>query len=88
MKLPRRFAPGAVKLAGKAVAANIDGHHVTVTVAPHRGVLCDMMTVGPVTLSFAHAARLTNPPQAGSYRFKAIHRGRAFTAKLAITPAG
>ena len=88
MKLPRRFAPGTVKLAGKAVAATVDERHVTVAVAPHRGVLCDMMAIGPVTLSFTRAAKLTNPAQAGSYRFRATHRGRAFTAKLAIKPAG
>ena len=87
MKLPKHFAPGAVKLAGKPVAADVDRHQLTVTVARYRGIMCDMMGVGSVTLSFARSAKLANPAQPGSYRFKATHRGRAFTAKLAIKPA-
>jgi hypothetical protein len=87
MRLPKQFATGAVMVAGKPVAATLDGHQVTVTIAPHKGLLCDIMGPGSVTLSFARTARITNPPQAGSYRFKASHRGHTFTAKLAIKPA-
>ena len=87
MKLPKHFAPGAVKLAGRPVAAEVSGHQLTVTVAPHKGILCDMMGVASVTLSFARSAKLANPAQAGSYRFKATHRERAFTAWLSIKPA-
>jgi len=87
MKLPKQFASGAVKLAGKPVAADVDGRQVTVTVPPHKGMLCDMMGVGSVSLTFARSAKLANPAQAGSYRFKATHRSRAFTAKLAIKPS-
>jgi hypothetical protein len=87
MKLPKQFAPGAVRLAGKPVAVAVDRHQLTVMVAPHKGILCDMIAIGPLTLSFARSAKLANPAQAGSYRFKATHRERAFTARLSIRPA-
>lgn len=86
MKLPKHFAPGAVKLAGKPVAAEVDGHQLTVTVARYRGIMCDMIGLGSVPLSFARSAKLANPAHAGTYQFKATHRGRAFTAKLPIKP--
>lgn len=88
LKLPKQFATGAVTLAGKTVAANVDGHQVTVTVPRHKGMLCDVMGRGSLTLAFARAAKLANPAHAGSYHFKATHGQRAFRAKLAIKPAG
>jgi hypothetical protein len=87
LKLPKQFAAGAVKLAGKPVTAKVDGRHVTVTVAPHTGILCDVMGPGSLTLAFTRDARLASPARAGFYRFTATHRKRAFTARLAIKPA-
>lgn len=88
MKLPHRFTARAVKLAGKPIAAKVEGRHVTVTIPPHKGVLCNLIAPGSLTLTFTHAARLANPARAGSYRFRAKHAGRLFTAKLRIVPAG
>jgi hypothetical protein len=87
LKLPKQFPTGAITLAGKPVTANVAGRRVTVTVAPHKGMLCDVMGRGSLTLAFGRAANLTNPVHPGSYRFKATHRQRAFTAKLTIKPA-
>jgi len=87
LRLPQQFAAGAVELAGKQVAAKVDGRHVTVAVAPHTGILCDVMGPGSLTLVFTPAARLANPARAGYYRFRATHRKRTFTARLAIKPA-
>lgn len=86
-KLPKRFAAGTVKLAGKAIATKIKGRHVTVAIPPHKGVLCGTMGPGSVTLLFTRAARLANPARAGSYRFTATHAKHAFEANLAIKPA-
>ncbi len=87
-KLPQRFASRAVKLAGKPIAAKVKGRLVTVTIPPHKGVLCNLMGPGSVTVAFTPAAKLANPAQAGSYGFKAGHGARTFTAKLAIEPVG
>lgn len=88
MKLPRRIAAGAVRLRGKRIAATVDGRHVTVTIPPHRGSLCNVLAPGSVTLTFTRGAKLANPARAGSYGFRAKHAGRAFAAKLRIAPAG
>jgi hypothetical protein len=87
-KLPQRFAPRTVKLDKKPVAAKVEGQRVTVRIPPHKGVLCNLMGPGSVTLAFTPAAKLANPAHPGSYRFKATHGKRTFTAKLAIEPAG
>ena len=87
VRLPRRFAAGAVRLSGKAVAAKLAGRHVTVTVPPHEGVLCGTIGPGAVTLRFTHAASLTNPARAGSYRFTAMHAKHTFSATLVVEPA-
>ena len=84
LKPPKRLATGAVRLAGKPVAAAIEGRQVTVTVAPHKGMLCDLVGPGSLTLVFTRKARLANPKRAGSYRFTAIHAMRMFNAKLTI----
>ena len=85
VKLPKRFAAGAVQLSSKAVAATVDGQRVTVTVAPHKGVMCDVMGPGSLVLAFTPAAKLSNPTQPGSYRFTATHAKRVFAATLAVS---
>lgn len=88
VKLPKRFPAGAVLLAGKRIAATVEHRQVTVRVPPHKGVLCNVMAPGSLTLAFTPAAKLANPARAGAYRFRAAHSGRAFTSRLAIKPAG
>jgi hypothetical protein len=87
LRLPRNFAAGTVRLEGNPVAAKVAGAQVTVTVAPHKGILCDVMGRGSLTLAFTRDAKLANPRRAGSYRFRATHGRRSFTAKLAIRHA-
>lgn len=88
VKLPRRFAPGSVKLSGQAVTPAIEGHDVTVTIPRHKGLICDTMGPGLLKLVFTRAAKLTNPLHAGSYRFTATHTTRTFRARLVVAPAG
>ena len=88
LKLPQRLVAGAVELSGKPTAATVKGRQVTVTIPPHKGLLCDLMGAGSLTLTFTHAAKLANPARAGSYSFKASHGKRTFTAKLAVMPTG
>lgn len=87
LKLPKRFAPGSVKLAGRVVAASTRARKVTVTVPPPKGVTCGMLGPGSVTLLFTREAKLRNPARAGSYRFTATHANHTFRARLAVEPA-
>lgn len=86
-KLPDRFATGSVRLAGNAVAARLEGRNVTVTIPRHKGVLCNTMGPGTLTLTFTHAAKFGNPAHVGSYGFTATHAKHTFKAKLVIKPA-
>jgi hypothetical protein len=88
LKLPKRFAAGAVKLAGKRAAPTVRGRHVTVTIPRHKGPLCGLIAPGSVTLTFTRTAKLVNPRRPGSYRLTSTHEGFTFTAALAIDPAG
>lgn len=88
VKLPKRFAAGSVKLAGKPVAATVSGRNVTVTIPPHAGLLCTTMGPGVVTLVFTPAAKLANPTHAGSYRFTATHTEHTFRARLVVAKSG
>lgn len=84
VKLPKRFAAGTIKLAGKPIAATVKARKVTVSIPPPQGVLCGTVGPGSVTLVFTHKAKLSNPAQAGSYAFTAVHQKLTFAAKLAV----
>jgi hypothetical protein len=84
LRMPRHLAAGAVQLAGKPIAANVNGRRVTVTIKPHSGVLCGMVGPGMLRLVFTRKAHLANPTRPGSYRFTAAHTTHTFTAELAI----
>jgi hypothetical protein len=88
LKVPKQLAAGAVQLAGKPIAATIDGRQVTVTIKPPTGALCGVMGPGILKLVFTRKANLANPRRPGSYRFAATHITHDFTAKLAIKSAG
>jgi hypothetical protein len=84
VKLPQRFAKGAVQLAGKSVAALVQARRVTVLIPPHKGLMCDLMGPGSVALTFTKAAKVANPAKAGSYRFTATHTNKSFAGTLAV----
>jgi hypothetical protein len=86
VRLPKRFAAGAVRLSGKAIAATKAGRRVTVTIAPP-GQLCGLIGPGSLKLVFTRKANLVNPKRAGSYLFTATHRTHRFRAKLVIKSA-
>jgi hypothetical protein len=88
LKLPKKLAAGAVWVAGKPIAATVDGRQVTVTIKRPTGVLCGVVGPGVLKLVFTRKANLVNPSAPGSYRFAATHAAHTFTARLAIRPAG
>ena len=85
LKLPKNLGAGAVRLAGKPIAATVSGRKVTVTVKPPSGVLCGTIGPGLLKLVFTPKAKLANPSRAGSYRFTATHAPHTFAAKLHIS---
>lgn len=85
--LPKRFAAGAVRLGGKSIVATRAGRQVTVTIAPPKDTLCNLVGPGSLKLEFTRKAKLANPKRAGSYHFTASHGTHALASKLAITPA-
>jgi hypothetical protein len=88
LKVPKQLAGGAVQLAGKPIAATVEGRQVTVAIKPPSGVLCGMVGPGLLKLVFTRKANLANPTRPGSYRFAATHTTHDFAAKLAIKSAG
>lgn len=85
LKLPKKLAAGAVRIAAKPIAATVDGRQVTVTIKPHVGVLCGMVGPGLLKLVFTPKAKLVAPSRAGAYRFTATHAPHTFAAKLHIS---
>jgi len=85
LKPPKKLAAGAVRIAGKPIAATVDGRQVTVTIPSPTGTLCGVVGPGLVKLVFTPKAHLSNPSRPGSYRFTATHAPRTFAAKLHIS---
>ncbi len=88
LKLPKKLAAGAVRVAGKPIAATVDERQVTATIKPPTGVLCGIVGPGLLKLVFTRKANLANPSTPGAYRFAAMHTPHTFRAKLSIRPAG
>lgn len=84
--MPTTFANGSVLVDGDAVAAKSAGTRVTVAIAPHQGVICDVLGPGALRFVFTPRAGLGNPVRAGSYRVTATHARHSFSAMLRITP--
>ena len=85
-RVPHTIARHAVTLGGKPpLRASISGHVVVLTLPPQKGVICDVIGPGTLTVAFAPAAGLGNPPSAGSYAVAVRVGARAFVAHLAVT---
>jgi hypothetical protein len=86
ISLPGTLPAGAVLVGGKATAATLAGTRVTVQIAPHAGVMCDVIGPGVLQLVFTPQAGLGNPAHSGSYRVAAVHGRHSFSTELTITP--
>jgi len=84
-RVPHTLARRDVSLGGKPpVRASISGHVVVLTLPPQRGIICDVIGPGILTIAFAPAAGLGNPSAAGSYAIAVRVGARAFVAHLAV----
>lgn len=69
LRVPRRIAAAAVTIDGVAtVGVRVSGHVLSLKPAPPKGVICDVIGPGTVTLAVRRGAGLGNPLRAGSYR--------------------
>ncbi|HXY80128.1 MAG TPA: hypothetical protein VEH55_02060 [Gaiellaceae bacterium] len=85
-RVPHTIARRDVSLGGKPpLRASISGHVVVLTLPPQRGVICDVIGPGTLTVGFAPAVGLGNPPTGGSYPVAVRVGARAFVAHLAVT---
>ena len=60
-------------------------HVVQITMGPPRGVICDSIGPGRVTVRFTRAAGLVNPAHAGTYAVWLRARGQTATGWLHIS---
>jgi hypothetical protein len=68
-----------------AAKVSVANGTVTVTAAPRKGVLCDVIGPGVITLEFTTAARLGNPAS-GSYTIS-VRRGKMLAStRVQISP--
>ena len=85
-RVPRTIARRDVSLGGKPpLHASISGHVIVLTLPPERGIICDVIGPGKLTVAFAPAAGLGNPPAAGTYAIAVRVGARAFVAHLAVS---
>ena len=88
-RLPAKVASGAVLVGGKpSGAVAVAGHTLTVSIPRPRGMMCDVIGPGTVTLVLTRAANLGNPKNAGTYPLVVARGAQQFKTTLTISPAG
>lgn len=71
MRVPRTIPPSAVRVSGSPVTSvRTSGSTIDLGLSyPKHVATCDSITLGVVRLQVGRAARLGNPPRAGTYGF-------------------
>jgi hypothetical protein len=88
-RLPATVAASAVLVGGKpSGAVAVAGHTLTVSIPRPRGMMCDVIGPGTVTVVLTRAANLGNPKSAGSYPLVVARGADQFKTTLRISPAG
>ena len=68
-----------------ARAIAVHGNTIRVAPPPHKGLLCDVVAPGTITVRFAKAARIGNPESPGTYTIS-LRRGRStYAGSVRIT---
>jgi hypothetical protein len=84
-RVPATVAATAVQVGGKpAGAVAVKGHILTVSVPRPRGMMCDSIGPGKLTLVLTRAANLGNPMSAGKYPLVIARGNEQFKTMLAI----
>ena len=86
-RLTRPMAGGSVLVDGRpASAVRVRGSVVTLGLTRASGAICDVIGQGTITVVFTRAARIGNPPRAGSYGVTMENGGLTARGRLAVTP--
>ena len=82
----RTIPSSAVTVNGRHPASVRSSHHVVqIALGPPKGVLCDSIGRGRVTVRFTSGAGLINPLHAGSYPVWLRTRGQTASGRLRIS---
>ena len=88
-RMPATVAAAAVLVGGKpSGAVAVAGHVLTVSIPRPRGMMCDVIGPGTVTLVLTRSANLGNPKSAGKYPLTVSRGAQQFKTTLTISPAG
>lgn len=68
-----------------AAAVVVHANAVTVTPPRHKGLLCDVVGPGAVTLHFEKSARIGNPRSPGTYSISVVRQRSTYQASIRIT---
>ena len=85
-RVPATVAATAVQVGGKpAGGVTVKGHTLTVAIPHPRGMMCDSIGPGKLTLVLTRTANLGNPMSAGKYPLVVARGNQQFKTMLAIT---
>ncbi len=85
-RLPRKVAARAVTIGGvPAAGVRVTGHVLSLQPAPPKGVICDVIGPGDVTVVVRPAAAVGNPPRAGAYRVWLRLGAQTVAGRLAVS---
>ncbi len=85
MGAPAAIGRTAVTVSNGHPASVVVSHHrVTLALEPPRGIVCDSMGPGAVTIDFAPAAGLSNPRAAGRYRVTVARKAETASGVFAV----
>lgn len=86
VRVPSSIASSAVLVNGKpAPAVGVSGHDVSVALPRRKGITCDSIGPGALTLTLTKSAGLGNPASTGTYTIRVKHKTQSFRASVDIS---
>ena len=82
---PGKIARAAVLLDGKAPeSVSVSGSRIVIGIPPRKGVMCDVIGPGTLTVVLEKQAGIGNPKSAGSYVFRVSVGSESFGPPLTV----
>ena len=86
MTVPSTIPATSVLVQGKPAPSVVSrGRQETVGLPPRKGILCDVIGPGRLTITFTRAARIGNPRVPGVYALRAVKGKQGFSARFVVT---
>lgn len=84
-RLPRTMSASAITVEGKQpFSVKLADRTLSITMPPPIGVMCDVIAPGTAKIVVSRAARVGNPPVAGTYKLVVHYRTETLQATLTI----